>query len=144
MNQGYNTYKTANVDTADKGKLIIICYDVAIKRGNLAIEIGSDITKYEEQVKHLYKMQDAVSELLSALNMDIGEISENLYRLYEYMLHRITTAIVKRDLEPIEEILVYLNDLRDAWKIAIQNVKSGKSDTQVDNRNKTKSFAFSG
>jgi flagellar protein FliS len=124
MNQGYSAYKTANVDTADKGKLIIICYDVAIKHGNLAIEIGNDSTRYEEQVKHLYKMQDAISELLSALNMSVGEISNNLYKMYEYMLHRITTSVVKKDMEPINEIMKYLDDLRGAWKVAIQNVKT--------------------
>jgi flagellar protein FliS len=124
MNQGYNAYKTANVDTADKGKLIIICYDVAIKHGNLAIDIGKDSTRYEEQVKHLYKMQDAISELLSALNMSVGEISNNLYKMYEYMLHRITTSVVKRDMEPVLEIMKYLDELRGAWKVAIQNVKT--------------------
>lgn len=127
MNQGYNAYKTANVDTADKGKLIIICYDVAIKHGHAAL--GMDAKKeLESWVKHVYKMQDAVSELISSLNMDVGEISVNLYRLYEYILHRLTKAVVKVDQEPIKEVLKYLEDLRGAWKVAIQNVKMGKGD----------------
>lgn len=142
MNQGYSAYKTANVETADKGKLIIICYDVCIKHGNMAAEYGSPRDNLEQWVKHVYKMQDAISELVSALNMDVGEISQNLYRLYEYMLHRLTTAVVEVDPTPITEVVEYMTDLRSAWKVAIQNVKTGN--TGASAAAPTQSFAFNG
>ncbi len=129
MNQGYSAYKTANVDTADKGKLIIICYDVAIKHGNIAMEMESPKSNLEQWVKHVYKMQDAISELLGALNMDVGEVAQNLYRLYEYMLHRLTESVVNVDLVGVKEVVNMMTDLRGAWKVAIQNVKVGKSTT---------------
>ena len=140
MNQGYSAYKTANVDTADKGKLIIICYDVAIKHGNIAIDTQEPREDLENWVKHVYKMQDAISELLSALNMDVGEISQNLYRLYEYMLHRLTEAVVNVELEAISEVVKMMTDLRSAWKVAIQTVKVGKTATPKP----AQSFAFNG
>jgi flagellar protein FliS len=137
MKQGYSTYKAANVETADKGKLIIICYDVAIKEGRRALLLDDSYTNIEQRTKHLYKMQDAITELLISLNLDTGEIAKNLYSLYEYMLHRLTRAVTERDNDPVKEILDYLTDLRDAWKVAIQEVKSqgGIDNLRRENKN---------
>ncbi|MGM0442802.1 MAG: flagellar export chaperone FliS [Fibrobacterota bacterium] len=124
MKRGYSTYQTASVETADKGKLIIICYDVAIKEGRQAVMLDDDYKNIEKRVRHLYKMQDAITELLVALDLKTGEIAQNLYRLYEYMLHRLSVAVMERDNAPVDEVLGYLSDLRDAWKVAVQEVKS--------------------
>jgi len=123
VKQGYSAYKSANVDTADQGKLILICYDVAIKHCKLAIEKFDDKTLIEERTKHLFKVQDAISELLSALKMDVGEIAVNLYKLYDYMLRSIVEASIKHKKEKVVEILGYLEDLRSAWAEAALKVK---------------------
>jgi flagellar protein FliS len=125
MNQGYSVYKSAIVDTADRGKLIIICYDVAIKHGGIVCEMSTDFKNIEERNKHLYKMNDALTELISSLNFEVGggEIATNLYRLYEYMQYRINESIVHLDNTHIKEILGYLTELREAWKVAAQNVR---------------------
>ncbi len=142
MNQGYNAYRTANVETADKGKLIIICYDVAIKHGNMCLDEQNPKGNLEQWVKHIYKMQDAISELLGALNMDVGDISTNLYRLYEYMLHRLTEAVVEVKKDNVEEVVKMMTDLRAAWKVAIVNVKQGPQSPQ--GAKPAQSFAFNG
>ncbi len=123
MKQGYDAYKSANVDTADQGKLILICYDVAIKHCKLALEKFDDRKLLEERTKHLFKVQDAITELLSALKMDVGEIALNLYKLYDYMLRSIVEASIKHKKEKVTEILGYLEDLRGAWAEAIIKVK---------------------
>lgn len=127
MKQGYDAYKSANVDTADQGKLILICYDVAIKHCKLALEKFDDRTLLEERTKHLFKVQDAITELLSALRMDVGEIAVNLYKLYDYMLRSIVEASIKHKKEKITEILGYLEDLRSAWAEAVIKVKQDSS-----------------
>ncbi len=127
MKQGYDAYKSANVDTADQGKLILICYDVAIKHCKLALEKFDDRTLLEERTKHLFKVQDAITELLSALKMDVGEIAVNLYKLYDYMLRSIVEASIKHKKEKITEILGYLEDLRSAWAEAVIKVKQDSS-----------------
>jgi len=126
MNQGYSAYKTANIDTADRGKLLLICYDVAIKHGTAAAETPSDFKNIEARNKHLYKMNDAIVELISSLNFEVGDgsIAKNLYQLYEYMQYRINQSIVHSDDNThIKEILTYLTELREAWKVAVQNVR---------------------
>ncbi|ERP39276.1 flagellar export chaperone FliS [Chitinivibrio alkaliphilus] len=144
MKQGYSTYKSASVETADKGKLIVICYDVAIKEGKQALLLDDSYKNIEQRNRHLYKMQDAVTELLIALDLKVGEVAKNLYSLYEYMLHRITTAITDRDNAPVEEILAYLTDLREAWKVAIQDVKSQGGIDKVRQEYKKKTVAARG
>jgi flagellar protein FliS len=124
MNQGYTAYRSANVDTADQGKLILIAYDIAIKHCKLAIEKFNDYRQMPERTKHLFKVQDAITELLSALKLDAGEVAHNLYRLYDYMLRSLVQASVKNDKGKVEEVLGYLTELRGAWVEAIAKVKS--------------------
>lgn len=123
MKQGYNAYQSANIDTADQGKLILIAYDVAIKHCKLAIEKFDDYRLQEERTKHLFKAQDAITELISALKLDVGEIAKNLYKLYDYMLRCIVEASIKNNKVKVEEVLGYLEDLRGAWAEAIVTVK---------------------
>lgn len=123
MNKAYETYKTVNVDTASQGKLILIAYDVAIKSCKLAIDAFPNRTRMEERTKHLFKAQDAITELMSALRMDVGEIAHNLYRLYDYFLHNLVESNIKNDQGKTVEVLHHMETLRDAWAVAIENVK---------------------
>jgi len=125
MKNGYSTYKTANVDTTDQGKLIIIAYDVAIKHSRMALNLFTRREDIEERTKHIFKVQDAITELMSSLRMDVGEIAKNLYMLYDYMLRKLIQASTKNEPGCVEEVVGYLVDLRSAWKDAIAQVKSG-------------------
>lgn len=143
MKNAYSTYKTANIDTADQGKLIIIAYDVAIKNCKLALNLfDSDHTKIEERSKYLYKIQDAVGELMGSLNLEVGEISQNLYKLYDYIIRQVIQAMIKSDPKPVNEVLGYLTDLREAWKVAIDKTKQESAVNA--NALKTKTIAVSG
>ena len=123
MNQGYTAYRNANIDTADQGKLILIAYDVATKHAKLALDKFDDYKLIEERTKHLFKVQDAVTELLSSLNLEAGEVAMNLYRLYEYMLRTLVDASIKSDKEKLREVLGYLETLKSAWAEASLKVK---------------------
>ena len=92
MQQGYAAYRHASIDTADQGKLILIAYDVAIKNCKLALEKFDCVNMIEERTRHVFKAQDAVTELLSALRVDVGEVAHNLYRLYDYILRSLVDA----------------------------------------------------
>ena len=100
MQQGYQLYRSANVETADQGKLILIAYDVAIKHCRLAMDKFGDYRLIAERTKHLFKVQDAITQLLSALRLDVGEIAHNLYRLYNYMLRTLVQAGIKGESRP--------------------------------------------
>ena len=124
---GYIAYKTANVETADQGRLILIAYDVAIKHCKISLGQFGNFQLIEERSKHICKAQDAVTELMSALRMDVGEIARNLYRLYDYILRRLVEANIKNDRTRVEEVLKYLESLREAWSQAIVNLRKEKA-----------------
>jgi flagellar protein FliS len=80
--------------------------------------------KIEERTKHLFKAQDAVTELLSALRVDVGEVAQNLYKLYDYILRSLVDAGVRNNKNKIVEVVGYLESLRDAWDAAIRQLKA--------------------
>ena len=143
MQAGYSAYTNTTVDTADQGRLILIAYDVAIKHCKLATEAFADPKRIEERTKYLFKVQDAVSELMGSLKMDAGEIAKNLYNLYNYMLRSCIEANLKSNPAKVKEVQGYLEDLRDAWSQAIANVRR-ESATATATIDSTKSFALSG
>jgi flagellar protein FliS len=126
MKNGYQTYQSANVDTADQGKLILICYDVAIKHCRAAVDEFKDPRQVEARTLHLKRAQAAISELMGSLKLDVGDIARNLYRLYDYMLRALIDANIKNSMGKVSEVLGYLTDLREAWTIAIVNVKQAR------------------
>jgi flagellar secretion chaperone FliS len=73
-----------------------------------------------------------VTELLSALRLDVGEVAQNLYRLYDYMLRAMVQASVKNDRAKVEEVLRYLVELRESWEIAIHKVKNDAAALSVE------------
>lgn len=132
---GAGSYKTANVSTSDQGRLILICYDVAIKSCVMAKEfIGQK--KTAEKSKSIYKAQDAVTELMVSLNMNKGGIiAKKLYALYDYFNWRLSEANVRQDTRMLDEVLNHLRSLREAWVVAIETVRRGKAAEQPQAQN---------
>lgn len=115
----YEKYKKAGVQTASGGKLILMLYDGAIKFLNQSLE-GLKEKKYDVVNNNIIKGQNILTELMLSLNMNVGEIAENLYSLYDYMNRRLIEANIKKDGEIIKEILGMLTDLRATWEEAIK------------------------
>jgi flagellar protein FliS len=109
----YQKYQQTSVQTASPGQLILMLYDGAIrfvKQGIDAID-KSDIEKANH---NLVKAQTIIHELIASLNFQYP-ISSELVRIYEYMLHRLIEANVKKNKEPASEVLSYLIELKEAW-----------------------------
>ena len=120
MNPYVNQYKQNAVLTASPETILIMLYDGAINfllRAKIAIE-EKDIDQ-----THLYitKTQKIIREFMDTLDMDTaGEIGENLYRLYEYLHHRLIQANIKKDTEIVDEVLGHLRSLKQTWEEAIK------------------------
>ena len=114
MNNPYDSYKETQIKTANQGKLIIMLYDGAIKFLKNAKEA---LTKNEIEEAHnkITRAQDIIMELLLSLNMEAGDIALKLYNLYLYMNKRLMESNVYKTLEPLEEVLAMLVELREVW-----------------------------
>jgi flagellar protein FliS len=119
-----NKYMENTVQNATPAQLLIMLIDGAIrfcKQGMNAIEANN----YSEANLNLSKVQDIVSELIITLDRT-SPISEGLLKLYEYFNFRLIEANIQKKVEPAQEVLGYLVELKEVW---IQTAKSANAST---------------
>ncbi|NLM94167.1 MAG: flagellar export chaperone FliS [Firmicutes bacterium] len=110
----YQAYRKTQVETAGQLDLVIMLYDGAIKFAKLAAKMLRD-GDLERAHDYLVRAQDIVGELMSSLNMDVGEIAAGLFNLYEYVDYCLVQANIKKDPDLIDQGLTVLTGLREAW-----------------------------
>ncbi|UKI42599.1 MAG: flagellar export chaperone FliS [Candidatus Melainabacteria bacterium] len=122
-----NPYLKNQIETSSPEQILILLYDGAIKFLNQA-KIGIQNKDIELTHNNLIKAQNIISELRDTLDMEIGgELANNLYALYNYFNRRLVQANIKKEIEPVDEVLEHLRGLRDTWKQAI--IKKEKKKT---------------
>jgi len=113
---GVEAYQDAAVTTQNKGRLIVLLYDGAIKFMNLAIK-ELEARNYEAKGRYINRAQDIINELNAVLNTDAGgEIAANLRKLYCFMNNRLSEANIKRDPQLIREVITLMEQLNQSWK----------------------------
>jgi flagellar secretion chaperone FliS len=116
---GYQAYKKTQIQTADQGTLILICYDGAVnflRKAKKAQEDNNEV----ERTTFLNKAQNVIWELTNSLNMEAGEIARNLEAIYNYMIRRILDADFHKNMDAIDEVIRHLLELREAWEKIIK------------------------
>lgn len=111
----YKTYLKNEIEGATKGKLILLLYDGAIKFLKFAKKY---IEKEEIEATHtnIIKAENILYELMSTLNMDAGDVSENLLKIYDYMIWQLVEANKEKNADKVESVIKLLIVLRDAWR----------------------------
>ncbi len=108
-------YSQTKVQTADRGKLLLMVYDVAInslKDSGRLMREGD----HSEKGLRLDRALRAVGELRKSLDMEAGrEIARSLDRLYDFMIRRIGEANLNNRPEHLEVVIRILEDLRETW-----------------------------
>ncbi|MBW8887973.1 MAG: flagellar export chaperone FliS [Fibrobacteres bacterium] len=123
MSYAHQSYKNANVTTADRGKLVIMIYDHCIKWTKKAEE-ELDTKNVEKMVRAVQRVQNGLTELMCALDMERGgDIARNLFRLYEFYSRHLTQAIKDRSVQALRDVAGMMSMLREAWLVAIENVR---------------------
>lgn len=129
-----NYYIENAVKTASPAKLIEMMYEKAIELLKDAKEAlnKNDFITTNEKIK---RTQDIVTELNISLDIEKGgEIAKGLRSLYSYMYRTLIEATVKKDMQKIDEVLGYFEELLDAWRIAMKSAGSTpKQDKSNDN-----------
>jgi flagellar protein FliS len=113
------SYKAQSVQTASPGKLVLMLFDGCL-RFKLAASKAFDeeeFTKRNEDINNnLIRAQNIVTELQSSLDMSVpGDLPGTLFRLYDFVMHKLQQANLKKEREPIAEAEKIINELRDAW-----------------------------
>jgi len=101
-------------------------YTEGIKEINLAISkmrVPKIPAKDIEAINnHIIKAQEIITELMAALDMDIGgEIAANLLSIYSYFNQQLLTANLKKDYKPLLDVSSMMQELYGVWKQIIES-----------------------
>ncbi len=115
----YIQFKQVVLNGSTREGIVMLSYERAIRCLYKSVE-GFEKRDFEKINYYILKTHAIISELILNLNYGAGgEISTSLYRIYEYMNHRLATANIKKDPKPIKEIIGLLDLLRDARTIPL-------------------------
>ena len=120
--QGYGQmqYTRTQVTTVDKGRLIVLLYEGAIKFIRQAQEFAAsgDIPSKSNAIN---RALDVVAELNYSLNMSAGsEIAANLRKLYQFVSDRLLEGKIQTDTRNLDEALQILSSLNETWKEVVR------------------------
>ncbi|HBS05778.1 MAG TPA: flagellar export chaperone FliS [Leptospiraceae bacterium] len=122
----YDAYKDTEIQTANQGKLIVMLYDGAIRFLRIAQDNLNPRT-YDVANTNIIKAQDIITELMLSLNMEGGEVAQNLFNLYAYMKKRLLEANMAKDSAVIDEVIKLIEPLKSAWEEVLNREGTGAS-----------------
>ncbi|WNR44699.1 flagellar export chaperone FliS [Paenibacillus roseipurpureus] len=117
-----NKYLESSVQTATPAQLLIMLCDGGIRFCRMGIE-ALKASNFQEANTNLVKVQDIISEFSITLDRSIP-IANDLLKLYEYFTRRLVEANMKKEVEPAEEVLGYLMQLKETWMQAAKLAQS--------------------
>jgi flagellar protein FliS len=120
-----NKYMENTVQNATPAQLLIMLIDGATRFCKMGIS-AIEQKNHAEANLNLRKVQDIVSELIITLDRK-SSIADGLLRLYEYFNFRLTEANVQKKVEPAQEVLGHLLELKEVWIQAAKISLAGTS-----------------
>lgn len=138
-----NQYRSTQISTADRIKIISLLYDGAINFLN-----QSKIKMQEHDLKskgvYLTKASRIVSELNGALNTNIDkELTSNLQRLYEFVNLKILEANMNNNPASIDDSIKILKTLKEGWdEMSEVEEKNMKLSSNFSNTNQTSTLTL--
>ena len=113
---GLNAYQETAVLTQNKGQIIVMLYDGAVKFLKQAIR-DLEAKDYAAKGRNIAKAQNIILELNTVLDMEGGgEIAQNLRSLYNFMNKHLNQANVRSDTRMIREVIDLLEELNQSWR----------------------------
>lgn len=128
LNKAVYQYQQSSVFTATPEELTLMLYNGCIKAIRFA-EVTVEEKNYEKTNYYICKAEAIIRELRNTLDMKY-EISENLYNLYTYFLNRLIEANIKKDKTILEEVLHFVEEIRDTWSQAMKQARIENSQNQ--------------
>ena len=116
---GYGMYQQIQTETSSPGELLLLLYG-ALHRKLLQAETALEARDWEAAHPPLLLAQEIVLELTASLDMESGELAEQLAALYDYCYRRLVDANVKKDPDAVREVQGLTRPLREAWTSAVQ------------------------
>ena len=118
MSYGIKAYKAVGIKddlaVADPHRVIQLLMQGALE--NMAKAKGCILRKdFAGKSESLSKAMTIIAALRGSLDMDAGDISENLYSLYDFMQNHLILASREKSIEKIDDVLELLVTIKGAW-----------------------------
>ena len=125
-------YLETSIATASKEDLIVKIFDALLIAAKQAHEkLLNERDDIQGIHRALLRAQRACSLLMGSLDMEIGgELSKNLFRVYEFWHHELVMANMQKDPVRVERLLPYFTEYRKTWAQAVAQFKSMKNAPQ--------------
>lgn len=122
--QAYSdTYVETAVSEAGPHKLVEMLYDGAVKNINLS-KVFMTQKNFEKKSEHINKTLSILISLRDGVDSKRGgEVANNLFDLYDYCYRKVFEASSKNDVEMLDEVLVHIQTVSEAWKQMPDNIK---------------------
>lgn len=113
--RGLDTYRDVSVTTQNRGKLIVLLHDGAIKFLKLAMRL--DNNNSESDNLYITKALEIIEGLNRVLDMEAGSrTAVNLRQLYMLMTAHLNAADIKKDPQKIDDVIKLLEELNQSFK----------------------------
>ncbi len=113
-------YQAVQIRTEDPGEALVALYDGLFRFLNVA-RYGLRNGQRARAGEALSKAHAIISEFYLALDHSKApELCANLSALYTFCLERLTTANVKNDADPLDEVVRVLGPIRDAFTTVVR------------------------
>lgn len=110
----YNVYKQNSINMASKEGLLIMLVDATVRCTKIARKAIED-RNIPVAHKELTRVQDIYIELMATLNMDGGDFTKDLYKLYGFIKDKLYEANIKKDVAIIDEVMPIIEEIRNMW-----------------------------
>jgi flagellar protein FliS len=100
-------------------------------------KVAIEKKQMEAKAEHISKASAILEALRSCLDFEVGgEVSQNLYALYSYMLDRLLDATLQNNTAHIDEVASLLKEIKSGWdaiphEIREQTLHSSSADANV-------------
>ncbi|MGL4209089.1 MAG: flagellar export chaperone FliS [Candidatus Adiutrix sp.] len=130
---GTGQYRQTQVTTVDKGRLIVLLYEGAIKFLREAVKAQSE-GDIPAKASFINRTLDIIGELSQSLNMqDGGEIAQNLKSIYQFWTDHLLKAKISKDSRGMEEVTNMMISLIEAWQVVCADAEGAKVVAGQDN-----------
>ena len=135
-NNPWQSYRKVATQTASPGQLILMLYEGAIRFSEQALagfEHRGDPLAFNQTINNnIHRAQAIIVELNAVLNMrGGGEVALPISAgSMSSMDRRLREANIRKQREPIEEVIMRLRVLRDSWAEMLQQSPQGVNQNQ--------------
>lgn len=115
----WQSYRKVATQTASPAQLVLMLYDGAIgflEKAGTGFTLVDPLERNLTISNNVLRAQAIIHELNARLDMRNGlEAAATFRRLYNYFHRRLQEGNIRKQKEPIEEVIAHLSGLRESW-----------------------------